>query len=288
MIKISCFALSALLVAGAGAAWAQRPSPLERGKYLMEGVAACGNCHFARGEQGQPLPDKGLSGGMLFDTPAFKVYAANITPDRETGIGKWTDAQLALAIREGVRPGNRMIGPPMPIEFYRAISDDDLGAIIAYLRAQPAVRNEVPPAQYNVALPISYGLAIANLKAPAIGDKVRYGEYLASIGHCMHCHTQLDDKGMTQAAKLGAGGQVFEGPWGVSMSRNLTPHETGLKNWTDAQIAKVLHAGTGRDGQHYKPPMAFDFYKNINDADVGALIAYLRSLKALPFAGKNQ
>ena len=104
MNRLSQFALPALLAATASVALAQKPTPLERGKYLMEGVVACGNCHFARGPQGQPLADKGLSGGMLFDEPPFKAYASNITPDADTGIGKWTDAQLAKAIREGVRP----------------------------------------------------------------------------------------------------------------------------------------------------------------------------------------
>jgi len=286
MNTISRLALSALVASNMSAAWAQKPSPLERGKYLMEGVVACGNCHMARGDKGQPLPDKGLSGGMLFDDPAFKVYAANITPDPETGIGKWTDAQLGKAIREGVRPGKPIIGPPMPIEFYRNMSDADLAAIIAYLRAQPAVRNEVPKPQYNIPLPVSYGPAVKSVKAPPASNKVKYGEYLANIGHCMHCHTLPGDKGLVQRDKLGAGGQVFDGPWGASVSRNLTPHETGLKNWSDAQIATVLHEGVDRDGKHYKPPMAFDFYKNINDVDTSALIAYLRSLKPHAFAGK--
>lgn len=120
------------------------PAALARGKYLMEGPVACGNCRLARGGQGQPLFDKGLSGGMVFDEPAFKAFAANITPDTETGIGRWTDAQLTKAIREGLRPDGSLIGPPMPIEFYRQLADSDLAAIIAYLRAQPAVRNAVP------------------------------------------------------------------------------------------------------------------------------------------------
>jgi mono/diheme cytochrome c family protein len=253
-----------------GLAKAQKPGSVERGKYLMEGVVACGNCHFARGPQGQPLFDKGLSGGMLFDEPPFKAYASNITPDADTGIGKWTDAQLAKAIREGVRPDKSLIGPPMPIEFYP--------------RAQPAVKNAVPKSSYNMPLPPSYGPAVNNVKAPAAGRKVKYGEYLANIGHCMECHTPRGDKGMLQHARQGAGGQVFKGPWGESVSRNLTPHDTGLKGWTDAQIATAIREGVDRDGKPYKPPMGFGFYKTINDADMGALIAYLRSLKPQAWA----
>ena len=279
--------LSCLLIAPGLCSWAQTPTPLERGKYLMESIVACGNCHLARGDKGQPLPDKGLSGGMLFDEPPFRAYAANITPDPDTGIGKWTDAQLARAIRDGVRPDKSVIGPPMPIAFYQHLSDADLAAIITYMRAQPAVKNEVPKSKYNMPLPPGYGPAIKQVRAPSSGNKLKYGEYLANIGHCMECHTPRDGQGTLLMSNRGAGGQVFKGSWGESLSRNLTPHETGLKNWSDAQIIKALREGVDRNGQPYKPPMAFDFYRNISDADMGALLLYLRSLKALPLAGKR-
>jgi mono/diheme cytochrome c family protein len=275
--------LAVLLATGAAAALAQSPSPVERGKYLMEGVVACGNCHIPRDERGQLQTEKGLSGGLLLDIAPLKAYPANITPDPETGIGKWTAAQLAKAIREGVRPDKSVIGPPMPIESYRQMSDDDLAAIIAYLRAQPAVRNVVPRSTYRVPVPTSYGPPVAKVKAPPASDKLRYGKYLVEIGHCMECHTPVNEKGELMLAKLGAGGQVIEGPWGKTVSRNLTP--TGLKDWTDAQIAKAIRDGVDRNGQRYRPPMAYDFYKNINDADIAAIIAYLRSLKPQPLGG---
>lgn len=286
MTMIHLLAMLALSAQLGAVAAAPKASVLERGKYLMEGVVACGNCHMARGDKGQPLPEKGLSGGMVFDEPPFKAFAANITPDPETGIGKWTDAQLAKAIREGVRPDKSIIGPPMPIEFYRHLSDADLAAIIAYIRAQPAVKSAVPKSKFNVPLPPSYGPPIKSVKAIAPGNTRAYGEYLANIGHCMDCHSPRDAKGMLQHDKTGAGGQVFKGPWGESVSRNLTPHPTGLKDVTDAQIIKSVRAGIDRSGQPYKPPMGFDFYKTISDADMAALITYLRSLKPLPFAGK--
>lgn len=283
-VRFKPWAFAVVAALSLGTAQAQKPGSVERGKYLMEGVVACGNCHIARGTQGQPLFDKGLSGGMLFDEPPFKAYAPNITPDLDTGIGQWTDTQLAKAIREGIRPDKSVIGPPMPLEFYRHLSDDDLAAIVSYLRAQPAVKNAVPKSEYRIPLPPAYGPEIRTVKAPAANDKLRYGKYLADIGHCMECHTPRSDKGMLQTKQLGAGGQVFDGPWGQSVSRNLTPHASGLKGWTDAQIAKAIRSGTDRDGKPYKPPMAFGFYQNINDADMKALIAYLRSLKPQVFA----
>jgi mono/diheme cytochrome c family protein len=275
-----------VLATQVGASWAQKDARIARGKYLMDSVVACGNCHAVRDDKGQLIAAKGLSGGMLFDEVPFKAYASNITPDPETGIGKWTDAQLAKAIREGVRPDGSIIGPPMPIGFYRHMSDADVAAIVAYLKAQPAVRNVVEKSKFNMPLPPSYGPAVKNVRAPVPKDKIKYGQYLANIGHCMECHTPRGDKGMLVHAQLGAGGQIFKGPWGQSVARNLTPHETGLKGWSDAQIANAIRTGMDKNGAHLKPPMAFAFYKNISDADMNALIAYLRSLKAQPFAGK--
>jgi mono/diheme cytochrome c family protein len=285
MSLVSKSIVLAALFACAGAASAQKSTLVARGKYLAEGVVACGNCHTPRDDKGQLQRDKGLSGGLLLDIAPFKAYAANLTPDAETGIGKWTDGQLAKAVREGIRPDKSLIGPPMPIEHYRHLADDDLAAIIAYLRAQPAVKNAVPRSTYRIPLPPNYGPPVGKVKAPSPRDKLGYGKYLADIGHCMDCHTPRNEQGELVLAQLGAGGQVIEGPWGTTVSRNLTP--TGLKDWTDAQIARAIRDGVDRNGQPYRPPMAYTFYKNINDADMGALIAYLRSLKPQAPTAKN-
>ncbi|AQV95585.1 hypothetical protein BJN34_17025 [Cupriavidus necator] len=274
------------LLSQIGVSSGQEQARIARGKYLMEGVVACGNCHIARAENGVPVFSKGLSGGMVFDEPPFKAYAANITPDPETGIGKWTDAQLGKAIREGVRPDGSIIGPPMPIEFYRRMSDADLAAIIAYLRVQPPVKNVVRRSEYNIPLPPSYGPAVKGVSAPSPRETIKYGRYLADIGHCMECHTPRDERGGLVLTSLGAGGQVFKGPWGESVARNLTPHESGLKSWSKEEIAQAIR-GTGKNGMHYKPPMAFDWYKNISGADMNALVAYLGSLRPQPFGGKE-
>lgn len=285
MAKLTRQFLAMLLAMVAAAALAQKPSLIERGRYLMQGVVACGNCHIPRDEQGRLQRDKGLSGGLLLDIAPLKAYPGNITPDPGTGIGKWTDAQLRKAIREGVRPDKSIIGPPMPIESYRHMADDDLAAIVAYLRAQPAVKNAVPRSTYRIPVPTGYGPPVGKVQAPSARDRLKYGKYLVEIGHCLECHTPVNDKGELVLARLGAGGQVIEGPWGKSVSRNLTP--TGLKDWTDAQIAKAIRDGVDRNGQPYRPPMAYEFYKNINDADMAAIIAYLRSLKPQPTAGTS-
>ncbi len=285
MRVVSTSTVFVALIVCAGAASAQKSALVARGKYLMEGIVACGNCHTPRDDKGQLQRDKGLSGGLLLDIAPFKAYPANVTPDADTGIGKWTDAQLARAIREGIRPDKSLIGPPMPIEFYRRMADADVAAIIAYLRSQPAVKNTVPRSTYRIPLPPTYGPPVGKVKAPSPRDKLKYGKYLADIGHCMECHTPRNEKGELVLANLGAGGQVIEGPWGKTVSRNLTP--TGLKDWSDGQIAKAIRDGVDRNGQPYRPPMAYTFYKNINDADMSALITYLRSLKPQAMAAKN-
>jgi mono/diheme cytochrome c family protein len=259
-----------------------------RGKYLAEGVVACANCHMARDEKGQPLFNQGLSGGMLFDDAAFQAYAPNITPDPETGIGKWSDAQLAKAIREGIRPDGSLIGPPMPISFYRKMSDSDLAAIVAYVKAQPPVRHAVKESVYHIPLPPNYGPPVSGVPTPAPTDTLKVGEYLANIGHCMECHTPRNEHGMLRTEYLGAGGQIIKGPGGhVATTPNLTPDKSGLQAWTDAQIERAIRQGVDKDGVNLQPIMAFPWYKNISKPDMKALIAYVRSLKPQPFGGKQ-
>lgn len=268
-------------------ACAQDDALMARGTYLAQGVVACANCHVARDGQGRPLFDRGLSGGMLFEDAAFKAYAPNITPDPETGIGRWTDAQLGKAIREGIRPDGSLIGPPMPIPFYRNLSDTDLAAIVAYLKAQPPVRHAVEKSVYRMPLPPDYGPPVAGVATPAEADTLKYGEYLANIGHCMDCHTPRNGKGMLLREHLGAGGQVLRGPAGDVVTPNLTPDPSGLKSWTDAQIERAIRTGVDKDGAHLQPIMAFGWYRNISGPDMSALIAYLRSLTPQRFAGRK-
>jgi cytochrome c553 len=283
----SIFATLGALVLLSTPAIGQDARLIERGAYLMNSIVACGNCHVRRDKDWRPQPELGLSGGMVFDEEPFKAYAPNITPDPETGIGKWSDAQLIRAIREGIRPDGSLIGPPMPIAFYRGMSDDDAKALVAYLRAQPPVKHEVPRSEYRIKLPPAYGPPIKDrIVAPPRSDLVRYGAYLAGpLGHCTDCHTPWV-QGIPDMKRVGAGGNPLKGPWGVTVSRNLTPHETGLKGWSDAEIARAIREGRSRNGSALRPPMAFDWYRNISDDDMKALTAYLRSLKPLPLGGE--
>ncbi|WP_372618421.1 c-type cytochrome [Falsiroseomonas sp.] len=270
-------AVAALCFAAPGAALAQEAALLERGRYLVEVTGACGNCHTPMGPQG-PLPGRHLAGGTVFDEQPFRAVAPNITPDPETGIGRWTDAQIATAIREGKRPDGSIIGPPMPMAFYRGLADRDLAAMVAYLRTVPPVRNAVEKSVYRIPLPPSYGPPVASVAMPA-EDPVARGAYLAGpVAHCLECHTPMLPNGHSDMTRLGAGGMVFRGPWGETVGRNITPH--ALRDWTDAEIERAIRTGVSRDGSRLRPPMAFWAYQHMSPRDMGDLIAYLRSMPA--------
>lgn len=249
-----------------------------RGRYLVEGIAGCGNCHTPNGPNGK-VAAMALAGGLVEDNKAFRAVASNITPDRETGIGAWTDAELGRAIREGIGRDGRVMGPPMPFELYRAMSDADLAAIIAYLRTVPAVRNAPGKSEYRIPLPPSYGPAVEKVPGPSRADPVAYGAYLAGpLGHCMECHTPMGPRGRDWS-RLGKGGQAFEGPWGVSVARNITSsREHGLGAWTDAEIERAIRTGVSRDGRKLYPPMGYGYYEKVSADDMKALIAFLRSI----------
>jgi len=256
-------------------AMAQDAALLERGRYLVEVTAACGNCHTPKGPQGN-LPGRELAGGFVIDAPPFRAVTSNITQDPETGIGRWTDAQIARAIREGIRPDGSLIGPPMPFEFYRNLSDRDLQAMVAYLRTVPPIRNAVEKSTYRIPLPPSYGPPVTSVAPPA-DNPVARGAYLAGpVAHCLECHTPMGANGHLEMARLGGGGQQFPGPGGVAIARNLTP--TGLGQWSDAEIERAIRAGVSRDGTRLQPPMAFYAYANMSPQDLSDLIAYLRTL----------
>ena len=264
--------------------------PLERGRYLVETVAFCGICHNARGPDGRMVPGMELAGGrvmpqnelrlVLPDLPPgdFRAVVPNITPDLETGIGQWTEAQIATAIREGRRPNGSLIGPPMPINLYRGLSDRDLTAIVTYLRSVPPKRNAITQ-RSTYPFPVErYGPPIDHVADPA-DNPVARGAYIAGpLAHCTACHTPLVSVTKWDWTRTGAGGVPFEGPSGIVFSRNITP--TGIGDWTDQQIRTVLTTGVGYDGRPLHPGMSAraPVFARYTDRDMSDLIAYLRSL----------
>ena len=285
--------VAATLAGGAASALAQG-SALERGRYLVTTVMACGNCHTPKDAEGRPVVGKELSGGGVgFDIPPFAGTAANITPDRETGIGAWTDDEIKRAITHGERPNKgAQAGKPLAVimaaNFFKALLPNDLNAIVAYLRSVPAVRNVLPAPVYR--LPVrheAFAEADRGFTERDMQDKVRRGAYLATIAHCLECHTPIDKGALQFDTALGAGGRPFlpsfvkglPESWKGAVSRNLSSHpDKGLGAWTDAEIKRAITQGVGRDGRRMQEPMAFGWYAGIRDEDLDAIVAYLRTL----------
>ena len=253
---------------------------LQRGNYLVNGVVACGNCHTPKGPNGHPIQDLELSGGVVIEEPGFRAVAPNITPDSETGIGRWTDEQIVNAIRNGKRPDGTTIGPPMPVGFYRNMSDTDVLAIVAYLRSVKPISHQVEKSTFKIPLPDSYGPTLPHIADVSPDDKLSYGKYLAEIGHCMGCHTPMT-KGQLDTTRLGAGGRELPAfPAGVVTSANLTPaNPGGIATWTDAQVKDAITGGVRPDGRQLVLLMPFDWYKHITPSDLDALVGFLRTLK---------
>jgi mono/diheme cytochrome c family protein len=184
------------------------------------------------------------------------------------------------AIRNGKRPDGTTIGPPMPIAFYRGMSDSDVRALVAYLHTVKPIHHVVEKSTYKNPLPPSYGPVVTHVPDVPRTDTVAYGQYLATaLGHCMDCHTPLV-QGHNDMTKVGAGGRQQPAPGGgIVISTNLTPaNEHGIAHWTDQQIKTAITQGVRPDRPLVRL-MAFDWYKHSSSADLEALVAYLRTLK---------
>jgi mono/diheme cytochrome c family protein len=267
----------------------------ERGSYLVNTIMACGSCHTPRDAGGRAMTEKTLSGGgVQFTTPAFIASAPNITPDTETGIGSWSDAEIKRALIEGIRPDHGSnAGAPlaaiMTANFYRALVPDDLDSIVAYLRSIKPFRNEVTDPIYK--LPVrrdAYPDAEGGFTTAMLNDPVRRGAYLVTIGHCMECHSAWSRGVSDFKAGLGRGGRVFPPPSGApegssdSIAANITSDSAaGIGAWSDQEIARAITQGIARDGHALKPPMPFGYYAGLKDTDLADIIAYLRTVPPL-------
>lgn len=268
--------------AGQETALVEKAAKLERGRYLVEAVAYCYYCHSDNDwEAVEPLPKPGMKGaGALFPEKNLpgRVVTSKITPDPETGIGSWTDEELNRAIREGIGRDGRRLFPIMPA--YQRLSDEDLAAIIAYLRSQPAVRNELPktqlpePVRANLPPPMPVARPVA---APDLADPVKKGEYLVTLGDCVSCHTPLDPQGVPQMKLAFGGGFELSGPWGVVVSTNITPDASGISYYDEALFLKVMRIGNP-GARKLNRVMPFHVYRNMTDEDLKAIFSFLKTL----------
>lgn len=256
---------------------------LARGKYLVEGPVACGHCHTPKTAAGVPIASAYLSGAFVIEAKGVKVYAPNITVDPQTGIGKWSDAEIVRAIREGIRPDGSIMGALMPSAFYRGMTDTDVSSIVAYLRATKPIRNAVSRSHLPAPRATAPAVAVADLLGtPSRDSSLRHATYVAvTLAHCIGCHTPRVD-GQRDFSRTGAGGELFPDMFGLgftAVAANITSDPVfGLGAWTDEEIKRAITEGVGRGGRALLPVMPFQNYRNMTRDDLAAIVAYLRSL----------
>lgn len=270
------------------------PERLERGRYLAENVAVCFHCHSQADTAlfgTPPKPGTEAAGGMCMSPETGfpgTMCASNLTPDAETGLGQWTDGELIRAIREGVSRDGRALMPIMPSRLYRSMSDEDVQALVAYLRTLPALRNPLPKTQLNFPLSVIVRFMPEPLEGPVPGpaptDTVAQGRYLATVGGCVECHTPVNDKHEPLPGMQYAGGQEFELEQGAMVrSANLTPHETGLKGLSRGSFIGLFKRHALPEARHEVDPrfntvMGWLSYAGMTEADLGAVYDYLQTV----------
>ena len=251
------------------------PERLARGKYLVQNLMGCEVCHTpsdwtqhgapsVSGMElaGQPLPLVGFPG---------MAVAPNITPDSETGAASWTDDELARAIREGIKHDGSTIFPLMPYFDYKTLSDEDLAAVVVYVRSVAPVHNVQPASKIN--FPVNLLVrgvpepVTSPVPAPA-SDSVSRGKYLAKLG--CGCHNVV--------GKIPyGGGESLGGPWGLLVSANITPDASGISYYSEQTFITTMRTGYV-GARKLNSIMPFGEFKNLTDDDLKAIYAYLRTL----------
>jgi mono/diheme cytochrome c family protein len=274
--------LALLSMVATGPSLAQQ-GDAKRGEYLAQ-AGGCVGCHTEEKKDAVRF-----AGGRALKTPFGTFYGPNITPHPTAGIGRWTEADFVRAMRQGVRPDGANYYPAFPYPSYTKISDADLRDLWAYLRTLPHSDRASKPHElgvlYRWRLPVSAWKWLYFTPGPFAPDPkasatVNRGAYLTqALGHCGECHTPRNFLGGPKPDRYLAGGK---GPEGKGVP-NLTP--TRLKKWSDGELKEFFTVGLTPDGDVPAAAMAEvidNTTSKLTPDDLGALIAYLRSLPALP------
>ena len=262
------------------------PQIIERGRYLAHGPAHCADCHTPAGERaaieaGRQVP---MSGGFEFHLPVGTFRTPNITPDVKTGIGRYTDPELARMLRYGVRPDGTAMLPFMP---FANLSDEDLTALISFLRAQQPVEHAVRTQEPNALGYVMKAFVVAP-RGPTepIRPQVTpeptaaYGRYLAhSVANCVGCHTKTDLRTGKVDGPLFGGGSAL--PSHINSSEtfvppNLTPDPRWgwINGWSESAFVARLRAGRVHQGS----PMPWAAFQRMTEDDLRAIYRYLQSV----------
>ncbi len=282
----------------------QRPAPeltiertaerVERGRYLVQNVTGCTNCHADRDWTlyGGPAKQENRLGGgeCLTSERGFPgtLCVPNLTPDEATGLGRWTDGEILRALREGIGRDGRALFPMMPYDVYRYLSDADAMAIVAYLRTLEPVANPQP--KPDIEFPVSFFIKTipeplaGPVEAPDPADTVRQGELLAKVAGCEFCHTPLDERHQPLPGMAFAGRPNHRGPFTAVHSANLTPHATGMGSRSRAEFIGIFKAFASEDNAAIQvdpkdnTPMPWTDLARMTEDDLGAIYDYLQTV----------
>jgi len=272
-----------LLVAPEGAADAPRDPLLARGELVFR-AAGCYACHTDEKHQGRPL-----AGGRALESPFGTFYTTNITPDPDTGIGRWTEEEFVRALRQGLGRRGENLYPAFPYPSYTLLADEDLRALWAFLKAQPPVRQENRPhrlAWFAGIRPLLWGWKLLYFRPgpwkPDPGRPASWnrGAYLAeAAAHCGDCHTPRSFTGGLKGSLKYAG--TSQGPEGSAVP-NITPDpRTGIGKWSRSDLATYLRSGLEPGGDLAGGLMAVeidDGLKYLPPEDLAAIAEYVLSL----------
>lgn len=264
-------------------------APLSHGEIVYR-VAGCENCHTDRENKGAPL-----AGGRRLSTPLGVFYAPNITPDNETGIGRWREEDFVRALREGISPVGSHYYPSFPYTSYTRLTDEDIRALWTYLRTQPAVRQ--PNRAHVLPWYLRWRALLAGWKwlyfspgayAPQPDKSAEWnrGAYLAqAAAHCGECHTPRNALGGFRRGFYLAG--TREGAEG-GVVPNITPDKkTGIGRWRSSELVEYLESGMTPDGDFAGDVMAEvidNGLKFLTPADRKAIATYVLAQPAVEHA----
>lgn len=262
------------------------PARMERGEYLVRNVTLCLVCHSELDTSAEGLPiAAGLAGAGKTLAPEGMPWlvAPNITPDRDTGAGAWTDDAIARGIREGVGHDGRALFPMMPYENYRIMSDEDLASIVTYIRSLPAVSHR--PGTSEVPFPVNRMInsvpkrLTGPVPEPDLSTPEKRGAYMTTMASCADCHTPRNDKGeLLQHLAFGGGNMVeYQPAWAPRAAANLTPAVNGIPYYNEDLFLEVMRTGRVRE-RKMTDIMPWGHYRGMTDEDLKSIFAYLKTL----------
>lgn len=266
---------------------------IERGRYLANSFAFCIDCHSDRqmDKFSYPvLPGTEGKGGIDYGEGAGFVPASNITPDKETGIGSWTDGEIFRALTSGVDKDGNFLAPMMPYTLFAQMDKEDIYAIIAYIKTLKPIKNQVPEKNLKFPVNIIFRTIPSDVqnfgKKPDGLDKIKQGEYLGA--GCKFCHSP-NDKGELIPGKEFSGGVEFKMPDGsIVKSSNISPDkETGIGNMTKELFIAKFKSHLDNNNldvktRGFNTPMAWNFLAlTATDEDLSAIYDYLMAQKPI-------